>query len=337
MTQQTGLMAEVARARTRVIIDNDFSGDPDGLFQLAHHVLSPSVEIAFVIGSHLPVGDHFDPSDRQAENAAALAEQYCRAAGRSDIQIMAGANRADEAEGQPGDAARAIIREALRDDPRPLFYCAGAGLTDLAAALALEPAIASRLTLIWIGGEDHETLTGNGETYPGMEFNLSIDPRAAQRVFDQPDLTIWQVPRGTYLQAVVSFAELDALRAEGPLVGSLIGRLRGLVERLNPYVPMGETFTLGDQPLVLLTALTSAFGAQTTSTASVTIPRPRLEADGQYGPIVAGAQLTVITRLDTRLLFADMFAKLSVDHGRHPTSPDNPGSHNPSLPREVSP
>jgi len=28
-------------ARARVIIDNDFAGDPDGLFQLAHHVLSP--------------------------------------------------------------------------------------------------------------------------------------------------------------------------------------------------------------------------------------------------------------------------------------------------------
>jgi hypothetical protein len=27
--------------RLRVIIDNDFAGDPDGLLQLAHHLLSP--------------------------------------------------------------------------------------------------------------------------------------------------------------------------------------------------------------------------------------------------------------------------------------------------------
>jgi hypothetical protein len=32
--------------RQRIIIDNDFGGDPDGLFQLAHHLASPSVEIA---------------------------------------------------------------------------------------------------------------------------------------------------------------------------------------------------------------------------------------------------------------------------------------------------
>lgn len=31
--------------RARVIIDNDFSGDPDDLYQLVHHLLSPSVEI----------------------------------------------------------------------------------------------------------------------------------------------------------------------------------------------------------------------------------------------------------------------------------------------------
>ena len=32
-------------ARMRVIVDNDFGGDPDGLFQLTHLLLSPSVEI----------------------------------------------------------------------------------------------------------------------------------------------------------------------------------------------------------------------------------------------------------------------------------------------------
>lgn len=34
------------KPRQRVIIDNDFSGDPDGLFQLAHHLASPSVDMS---------------------------------------------------------------------------------------------------------------------------------------------------------------------------------------------------------------------------------------------------------------------------------------------------
>jgi hypothetical protein len=41
----------------RVIVDNDFSGDPDGLFQMAHLLLSPSVDIRGIIGSHLSVKD----------------------------------------------------------------------------------------------------------------------------------------------------------------------------------------------------------------------------------------------------------------------------------------
>ena len=44
----------------RVISDNDFSGDPDGLIQLAHHLLSPSVEMRGVISSHLRDDDHWN-------------------------------------------------------------------------------------------------------------------------------------------------------------------------------------------------------------------------------------------------------------------------------------
>ena len=38
-------------ARARVIIDNDFSGDPDDFYQLVHHLLSPTVEIPFIVAT----------------------------------------------------------------------------------------------------------------------------------------------------------------------------------------------------------------------------------------------------------------------------------------------
>ena len=44
--QQVKSGAEVV-PRMRVIIDNDFSGDPDGLFQLTQLLLSPSVQSYF--------------------------------------------------------------------------------------------------------------------------------------------------------------------------------------------------------------------------------------------------------------------------------------------------
>ncbi|HWU04081.1 MAG TPA: hypothetical protein VN222_15175, partial [Novosphingobium sp.] len=54
-------MAAIA-PRQRIIIDNDLSGDPDGLFQLAHHLASPSVDVALIVGSHLHDHEPFDPS-----------------------------------------------------------------------------------------------------------------------------------------------------------------------------------------------------------------------------------------------------------------------------------
>ena len=66
---------ELVKPRMRVIIDNDFGGDPDGLFQLVHHLLSPSVEIRGIIGSHLKPGDGFDPSKETATNAKKKIEE----------------------------------------------------------------------------------------------------------------------------------------------------------------------------------------------------------------------------------------------------------------------
>ena len=41
--------------KVKVLIDNDFCGDPDGLFALAQQVLSPTTEIVGIVGGHLNV------------------------------------------------------------------------------------------------------------------------------------------------------------------------------------------------------------------------------------------------------------------------------------------
>ncbi|MDO4309997.1 MAG: hypothetical protein Q4C43_04645 [Prevotella sp.] len=48
----------LAQGRIKVILDNDFAGDPDGLFALAQLVESPSVDIRAIIGSHLHQGEN---------------------------------------------------------------------------------------------------------------------------------------------------------------------------------------------------------------------------------------------------------------------------------------
>src|SRR4051812_44735213 len=77
--------------RMRVIMDNDFSGDPDGLFALTHLLLSPSIEVRAIIGSHLRADDGFDNSKVQAQHAADKAREVIQALNiQSNIPVIAG-------------------------------------------------------------------------------------------------------------------------------------------------------------------------------------------------------------------------------------------------------
>ena len=140
---------DAVKPRMRIIIDNDFGGDPDGLFQLVHHLLSPSVEIRGIIGSHLKAGDGFDPSKETAANAKKKIEEVLSIMNLGKtFPVFQGSNNAleNDSTAQQSDAANAIIKEAMREDTKlPLYVVCGAGLTDIASAYLQEPKIANRL------------------------------------------------------------------------------------------------------------------------------------------------------------------------------------------------
>ena len=139
---------DAVKPRMRIIIDNDFGGDPDGLFQLVQHLLSPSVEIRAIIGSHLKAGDGFDPSKETAANAKKKIEEVLSIMNLGKtFPVYQGSNNAleNDSTAQESDAASAIIKEAMREDTKqPLYVVCGAGLTDIASAYLKEPKIAGR-------------------------------------------------------------------------------------------------------------------------------------------------------------------------------------------------
>jgi hypothetical protein len=128
-------MGNTVTPRMRVIVENDFSGDPDGHFQLAHLLLSPSVEVRAIIGSHLKVGDGFDNSPKKAQNAADKARELLGImAIKRSIPVLAGPNTAMANDSTPvkSDAVEFIIQEALRTDTKlPQYLLCGAGLTEI--------------------------------------------------------------------------------------------------------------------------------------------------------------------------------------------------------------
>ena len=72
---------------------------------------------------------------------------------------------------------------------------------------------------------------------------------------------------------------------------------------------LGETYVLGDNPLVLLSALQTPWEADPASSESIRVPAPRIDDEGNYQIDPKGRHIRVFRKLDTRLLLEDFFAK----------------------------
>ncbi len=299
---------ESSKSRYRVIIDNDFAGDPDGLVHLAHQLLCPSTEIRAIIGStHFPV---YPPVPDPCASAVTEASQLLSLMGfQGRYPVLKGSNDKMTLE-TPADCegARAIIAEAMRTDTKtPLFILCGASLKTVASAFLIEPAITDKLTLIWIGGEEYE------EPWSMVEYNLNISIPAAQVIFNKSTIPVWQIPRNTYRQAMMSVAEMKTrVAAQGKIGEYLTGKITAVMTQLSAYVGSGETYVLGDSPLALLTALQTFYEPDAASSSYVIRKAPVISGEGHYVDNPDGRQIKVFNTIDNRLMFEDFIAKLTL-------------------------
>lgn len=278
----------------RVIVDNDFAGDPDGLIALAHQLLSPKTLVRLVTVSATDPRLSGDRAGTTAAEGQQLAGEMMHIAGLEKLPpVIAGA---EDFEHRRNGAVEAIVNEAMRDDQLPLFLTCGGPLTNVAAALRFEPGIAERMTVIWIGGVD----------YPrgGAEYNLATDLPAARFVLEESQVPLWQIPQATYRTLQFSVAEMSALfRPLSPLTKWLYERYTNLPD----WVQLGGSLTMGDSPLVLLTAI-SEEGSRYQELAG-----RKVESDLSWGSEIPGRTIRVYEALNERLLLADMLAKFRLN------------------------
>ncbi|MGY1615526.1 nucleoside hydrolase [Geodermatophilus sp. SYSU D00691] len=274
----------------RVVVDNDWAGDPDGLVALAHHLLSPTNRVVAVTSSFLnPV---FGEPGTTAERGAALARELVDLVGGPvRPPVHAGAESAFDGATTSGASAAsaAIVAEARRDDDLPLFLVCAGPLTNVAAALAEAPDIASRFTLVWVGG---------ARAADAAEYNRDTDQPAADLVFGRSALPIRQFPLETYRRCAFSVAEVEHDLAGSGAVGRWLWT-RFLELPLPGWIRLGGVWPLGDSPPLLVTALSDESSSWTETRAE---------------PV--GAARRVYTDVDTRLLFGDMLAKLRAHEHR---------------------
>lgn len=308
----------VVKPRMRIIIDNDFGGDPDGLFELVQHLLSPSVEIRVIIGSHLKPGDGFDHSKESATHAKQKIEEVLSIMNLTNkYPVYEGSNTPleNDSTAQKSEAASAIIKEAMRDDTKqPLYVVCGAGLTDLASAYLIQPKIANRLTLIWIGGPEYADLALPPPNYTSLEYNLGIDLKAGQIIFNKSSIPIWQIPRNVYRQVMLPYSSLLLkVKTQGKIGEYLTANLERVMKLGAKYnFNVGEVYIIGDSPLVLLTALQSSFEPDPSSSFYVLRPSPMINNQGIYEVNHSGRNIRVYTQLDVHLLLEDLYSKLAL-------------------------
>lgn len=181
------------------------------------------------------------------------ARKICELAGRPDVKVYAGAIRplarelvtAEEVHGKTGlngpqlpepkmklqdqYAVDFIVETLMKEETGTITLCALGPLTNVALALIREPKIAPRIKeIVLMGGGFFE----GGNVTPTAEFNIYVDPHAADVVF-KSDIPIVMMPLDVTHKALTTAKRTKAFRKLGTRVGTATADMLEFFERFD--------------------------------------------------------------------------------------------------------
>lgn len=228
--------------RSRIIIDTDPGQDDAVAILLA--LASPEIEL---LGITCVAGNV--PLPLTARNARIV----CELAGRPDVPVFAGCDRpmqrklvtAEHVHGktgldgidlpeprmplQPAHAVDFLI-QTLRREPAGTVTLVPVGpLTNIATALRRAPDIGPRIArIVLMGGAYFEV----GNITPAAEFNIFVDPEAADIVF-RAGIPLVVAPLDLTHKALTTRARVEAFRALPGRVGPAVAAWTDFFERFD--------------------------------------------------------------------------------------------------------
>lgn len=143
---------------------------------------------------------------------------------------------------QPTGAVEFIV-ETCRATTEPITLVPVGPLSNIAAALAIDPSITEAVEEIVIMGGGHDV----GNETASAEFNIWADPEAADMVFAAGFERLTLVPLDATHEALVSRADCAALEALGTPAGIAAARLIG--KRVEAYTTGKGVATAGAAPV----------------------------------------------------------------------------------------
>ncbi len=227
----------------KIIIDTD-PGQDDAVAILLALASPDELE---VLGITAVAGNV--PLELTAKNARVV----CELAGRPDIKVFAGCDRplahdlvtAEHVHGKTGLDGPELpaptmplqeqhgvdfIIETLRAEPEgTVTLCPLGPLTNIATAFQRAPEIVSRVKeIVLMGGAYFEV----GNITPAAEFNIYVDPEAAEIVF-RSGVPIVVLPLDATHKALVTPPRNAAFRALGTKVGVAVAEMTDFFERFD--------------------------------------------------------------------------------------------------------
>ena len=226
----------------KIIIDTDPGQDDAVAILLA--LASPELEILGItaVAGNVPLA-------LTQKNA----RKICELGGRPDLPVYAGAVRpmvnplvtAEHVHGktgldgpdlpepvmplQPEHAVDFIVETLMAHEPGEATLCTLGPLTNIALALVREPLIAPRIReIVMMGGGFFE----GGNITPAAEFNIYVDPHAADVVF-RSGVPIVMMPLDVTHKALTTAARVSAFRDLGTRVGMATAEMLEFFERFD--------------------------------------------------------------------------------------------------------
>jgi purine nucleosidase len=229
-------------APEKIIIDTDPGQDDAVAILLA--LASPELDVLGItaVAGNVPL--------RLTEKNA---RKVCELAGKPDTKVFAGAIRplvrplvtAEQVHGQTGlngpdlpeptmplqkeHAVDFIVETLLKDESGTVTLCPLGPLTNVALAMIREPKIVGRIKrIVLMGGGFFE----GGNTTPAAEFNIYVDPHAADVVF-KSGVPIVVMPLDVTHKALTTGKRIAAFRELGTKVGIATAEMLEFFERFD--------------------------------------------------------------------------------------------------------
>lgn len=135
------------------------------------------------------------------------------------------------------EAARDLVARAMaRPEGKRLYVLAIGAITNVASALMMEPAIADKITVVWLGGQPPYFKNG-------VEFNLMQDIPASQHLLDCGVPLVLIPCMGVASHLTLTLPELDTLLIGKSRIGTYLGQIvREAVDPSPGAIARGDLF-----------------------------------------------------------------------------------------------